>query len=393
MLNYYKIIRKTIWIAIFVSSQTLLQGQITIVLDSVPTNTPQTYSIFIAGSFNGWDPGNADYKLEMNEALNWFQITLPSPEVQYEYKFTRGSWATVETDALGNEIENRSISVGGADSIFTRIDGWEDLIEEHRESTAASNVHLLSDSFYIPQLDVYRRIIVCLPPDYHVSNRRYPVLYMQDGQNIFDASTSYAGEWEVDETLNDLHAKGDPGIIVVAIDHGQQLRIEEYSPWMHEEHGGGKGIKYAAFLAQTLKPFIDSCYRTLPGRKFTGIMGSSLGGLISLYAGIEYSNVFGKIGVFSPSYWFSSKCFDHVAKTEKNNVQFIYQVISLPEGENHAADVTKMDSILHSAGFETFEIKTRILKHGAHSEWFWASVFADAYQWLFSKNVPGYKCH
>ena len=156
-----------------------------------------------------------------------------------------------------------------------------------------------------PSLNNRRDIIVYLPPSYKHSDNRYPVLYMQDGQNLFDPATSFAGEWQVDETLEDLcrkrgtrsnscrHPKHDGGAWI------------EYSPFVDHTYGGGQGNHYVAFIANTLKPLIDAHFRTLPQRRKTGIMGSSMGGLISLYAFFRREDVFGFAGVMSPSLWFA----------------------------------------------------------------------------------------
>lgn len=124
---------------------------------------------------------------------------------------------------------------------------------------------------------------------------------MHDGQNVFETATSFSGEWEVDESLNALHENGDYGCIVVAIDNGGAFRLDEYSPWINTQFGEGQGDDYMQFIINTLKPDIDNSYRTKPERDYTGIMGSSMGGLISMYGGMEYNSVFSKIGAFSPS--------------------------------------------------------------------------------------------
>ena len=144
-----------------------------------------------------------------------------------------------------------------------------------------------------------------MPLDYYTAHKHYPVLYMHDNQNIFDEATAYSRtEWQVDETLNQLHTEGKPSAIIVGINNGDR-RSEEYSPWEHRSIGKPEGKKYAQFVAETLKPYIDSSFRTKPEAKHTGVMGSSMGGLISMYIGLEYPTVFGRVGVFSPSFWVS----------------------------------------------------------------------------------------
>lgn len=153
----------------------------------------------------------------------------------------------------------------------------------------------------MPQLDRNRKIWLYLPPDYSTSTKNYPVLYMQDGQNLFDNATSFAGEWQVDETLNSLFAGGDYGAIVVGIENGGGERLNEYSPWNNPSYGGGLGDQYVAFLANTLKPYIDANYRTRPEPQFNALIGSSMGALISTYGATEFPNIFRKVGSLSPA--------------------------------------------------------------------------------------------
>jgi predicted alpha/beta superfamily hydrolase len=165
----------------------------------------------------------------------------------------------------------------------------------------------------MPQLDRNRTIWLYLPTDYHSTTKSYPVLYMHDGQNLFDHATSFVGEWEIDETLDSLAKLGYEVPIVVGINNGQQRRIDELTPWPNDKYGGGDGEAYLKFLTETLKPKIDSAYRTKPQARHTGIMGSSLGGLISFYGGLAYNHVFGIIGAFSPSFWFSDQVYNFIA--------------------------------------------------------------------------------
>ncbi|MCX7883415.1 MAG: alpha/beta hydrolase-fold protein, partial [Brevinematales bacterium] len=152
-----------------------------------------------------------------------------------------------------------------------------------------------------PHLQNARDVLVYLPPSYHREpERRYPVLYMHDGQNLFDAHTSFVGEWQVDETLEALSQEGIEAIVVGVFNGGEQRRIE-YNPFP-SRFGIGKGEAYMRFLVETLKPRIDADFRTLPDRGHTGIIGSSMGGLISLYAFFSFADTFGLAGVMSPAF-------------------------------------------------------------------------------------------
>ncbi|MBK8555192.1 MAG: alpha/beta hydrolase [Lewinellaceae bacterium] len=302
-------------------------AQLSITLTAVPANTPANANIYIVGNFNNWDAADPNYILTP-QGNGQYSITInPSPGA-LEFKFTRGGWNTVEGNASGAYLPNRTYTYSGQPSnLNLTIASWEDLGVGGGggNSTAAANVYILSNNFYIPQLDRTRRIWVYLPPDYASSGKNYPVLYMHDAQNLFDAATSFSGEWEVDESLNLLFQQGDYGCIVVGIDNGGTHRLDEYSPWVNTQYGGGEGELYVDFMVNTLKPHIDSLYRTLPGRQATGIMGSSMGGLISMYALSERQDVFSKAGIFSPAFWFAgNEPANHVASSTKEGDVRVY---------------------------------------------------------------------
>ncbi|MCB9293846.1 MAG: T9SS type A sorting domain-containing protein [Lewinellaceae bacterium] len=359
-------------------------GQLTVRVTDIPADTPPDDDIYIAGNFNGWDSGNSAYILE-NLGGEVFEITLGLSPGTLMFKFTRGSWQTVEGNADGGFLPDRTYAyAGGADTLELQILSWEG-----SSSTAQPNVSVISYDFYIPQLNRNRKIWIYLPPDYEASGRDYPVLYMQDGQNVFDQATAFAGEWQVDEALNELFDEGDEGVIVVAIDNGGAARIEEYTPWANPTYGGGRGAAYADFIVETLKPFIDNNYRTRPEREFTGIMGSSLGGLISFYAGIEHQDVFSKVGAFSSSFWFADEVYTHVASVGKEADMRIYMIAGQQEGTGgqQVADMYAMYATLISAGFSEEEVVALAHADGQHSEWYWAREFPAAYQWLY-RMVP-----
>ena len=214
-----------------------------------------------------------------------------------------------------------------------------------RKSTKAANVSILEKEFVIENLnDIPHKVWVYVPPDYDSSKENYSVIYMHDAQNLFDVKTSFIGEWEVDETLNKLHKETRKSFIVVGIENGGEKRIEEYTPWKHEKYGGGKGEIYVNFLAKTLKPYIDKNYRTKPDSGNTAIIGSSLGGLISYYAGLEYPETFGKVGALSTSFWFSDKV--NAFSKEKGDLKNtkIYFLVGEKEGQEMVEGTKKNTS-------------------------------------------------
>lgn len=157
-----------------------------------------------------------------------------------------------------------------------------------------------------------RGLIVYLPPGYRENEtRRYPVLYMQDGQNLFDGRTSFVQgqHWHLNEAADNLIWEGaiEP-LIIVGIYHAGQQRIEEYTPTRDPNFKvGGRADLYGEMLVRELKPLIDREYRTLPGREHTGIGGSSLGGLVSLHLGLRRPEIFSRIIAMSPSLWWNRR--------------------------------------------------------------------------------------
>jgi predicted alpha/beta superfamily hydrolase len=155
-----------------------------------------------------------------------------------------------------------------------------------------------------PELGNTRDLFVHLPPSYPDGRREWPVLYFHDGQNLFDAFASYAGEWEVDETMTALSLEGIEAIVVGVANRGRE-RIDEYSPFYEPSIGGGKAAAYMQFLAETVKPLVDAEFKTARRRELTGLVGSSLGGLVSLWGLFERPRVFGMVAALSPSVLFA----------------------------------------------------------------------------------------
>lgn len=359
--------------------------QLTIRVTSIPNATPEMDKIYIAGTMNNWNPGAAAYVLTKdNDGI--LSITFTPSVGTVKFKFTRGSWDKVEGTSQGNFIPDRTETYNGvAKTINLTIAGWEGT--NSQVSTASPQVSILSDTFYIPQLNRKRRVWIYLPKDYTTSSKTYPVLYMHDGQNVFDRLTSFAGEWGVDEALDSLYALGDPGCIVVAIDNGGGNRLNEYSPWVNPQYGGGQGDLYVDFIVQTLKPYVDQRYRTLTDAANTGIMGSSMGGLISMYAGVKYPDIFGRVGALSSSYWFSPMSYEYVSSSVIDNSSYFYMIAGEKEGSTQVSDMNKMSITLHTAGATPSQVFAESHVDGQHSEWYWKREFPKAYKWLFEKKT------
>jgi predicted alpha/beta superfamily hydrolase len=372
------------------------QAQLTIKLNA-PASTPRDATIYVAGTFNNWNPKAPDYRLTSDRS-GAYSVTLPRVQAgMIEFKFTLGSWETVEIDAAGADVPNRTFTVTATapTTYHGSVAAWRDPLSiPKRQPTASRSVSILSDTFRIPQLGRTRRVWLYLPPDYATSNKSYPVIYMHDGQNVFDAATSFAGEWGVDEALDSLHARGDGGAIVVAVDNGGTHRSDEYQPFANRQRPdwrGGQGNEYVDFIVHTLKPYIDSHYRTRSDRLNTGIAGSSLGGLISFYAAVKYPNVFGRVAAFSPAFFTNPEVYTLAGALRplRPGSRFFFisgweeTVPGHPPGL-FAGPQREMVETLKQAGFDVAnDVRALLPADGAHAEWFWRREFPKAYQWLF----------
>jgi len=208
---------------------------------------------------------------------------------------------------------------------------------------------------------------------------------MQDGQNLFDNATSFSGEWQVDETLNNLFANGDFGAIVVGVDNGGSARLDEYSPWNNPQYGGGDGDDYMNFLANTLKPYIDANYRTRPEAEMNALIGSSMGGLIATYGACEHPDAFRKVGSMSPAYWFAlTDLIDYISNSTVNlNSQRMYFVGGTTESFTMVPNINTVKDNLVAKGLSPTNAFTKFDTYGQHNENYWKGEFGALYQWLF----------
>ena len=247
-----------------------------------------------------------------------------------------------------------------------------------QQSTASKQVSTFTID--APQLESKKKIWLYLPKNYETSTKRYPVIYMHDAQNLFDAQTSYVGEWNIDEKLDSLNAQ----VIVVGIEHGNEKRLEELTPYKNEKYGGGKADDYLEFIVKTLKPEIDKKYRTKPNTKNTTIMGSSLGGLTAFYAILKYPEIFGKAGVFSPAFWINRKEIFELAENTKKLKSKIYFLCGDNEGDaDMIADLNSIEHIVNSKRCDCMKLNKKVIvKGGQHNEKLWRDGFVKAYLWL-----------
>lgn len=249
---------------------------------------------------------------------------------------------------------------------------------------ALGGISLFQKRTLAPELRNFRNILVALPPTYHENpTRHYPVVYMQDGQNLFDPATSFAGAWQLGHTLADAAAQGIEAI-VVGVANAKRRRLYEYSPFPDRRLGGGGGDRYLAFLTDTLKPAVDRDFRTLPARESTTIAGSSMGGLISLYAVYRRADIFGAAAALSPSLWFANRSvLQFVARCRPELPPRLYLDIGLSEPPGAIADVRALRGYLltegyrEGAGFDYLEDEA-----GGHDEGTWGRRSARALEFL-----------
>lgn len=258
--------------------------------------------------------------------------------------------------------------------------------EPERPRTAGPTVRDFVPPLRMPKLGFARKLRVYLPPDYAASSQRYPVLYMFDGQNLFDEATSYAGEWGVDETMDALAREGFPAI-VVGIDHGGEQRFNELIPYWNVRFLPNLGASFIDDVVHAIKPFVDANYRTRPERDHTVIVGSSLGGLSADYAIHRYPEVFGKAAVFSPSYWVSEEPFAIARRTPLPAGSRVYLYTGGREGAESVSQLETMASILraHSGGGDG--VTMHVVADAEHNEAAWRTEFPRAVRWLFDAGA------
>ena len=247
--------------------------------------------------------------------------------------------------------------------------------------TAQPNVQVLAERLAMPGLGRERTLRLYLPPSYAASpQRRYPVIYMHDAQNLFDDATSFVGERGVDETMNQLARSHGFEAIVVGIDHGGDRRTQELLPWPHPRFPLAEGDAYIAFLVEVVKPFIDSRYRTRPEASATALAGSSLGGLISQVALHRHPNVFGRAAVFSPAYWVAPQ-IDALARDRPLPASArVYLYAGDSEDDEMLPMLRRVDALLAQGNAA---LRLQVVAGAKHNEAAWRAEFARAVVWLF----------
>lgn len=236
-----------------------------------------------------------------------------------------------------------------------------------------------------PQRRSRRDIDVYLPPSYRRGRGRYPVVYMHDGQNLSDPATAFAGTWELPAALASLADRGLEAI-VVGIPNLRRERFLEYSPFVDRRHGGGEGETYLEFIASTVKPLVDRRFRTRPDRASTGLFGSSMGGLISLYGFFNRPDVFGFAGAMSPSLWYGARAIVPFVEQAAAPKGRLYLDIGTDEGAATLRDAREMARLLRRKRLGSGRFSLRYLEDrgGRHNEASWRRRLEGALEFLLA---------
>lgn len=233
-----------------------------------------------------------------------------------------------------------------------------------------------------------RDLIVYLPPGYDEQpQRRYPILYLHDGQNLFDGATSFIPgmDWHVGQTADECIRSGVAEPLLIVGMYNTKARIREYTPTHVPKLGGGRADRYAKFVIEEVKPFIEREYRTLPGPQNTGIGGSSLGGLVSLYVGLKMPQIFGKIAGLSPSVWWNQRVMNRFASEYQAQVRpRIWLDVGTREGGRTVQDVEQFRDVLLQKGWRLNEdLHYERIEGAEHNEAAWAKRVGPFLQFLY----------
>ncbi len=356
----------------------------TLTIELSTGNEATTMPVYLVGNFNSWKVNDENYRMRLDAPGKYSftfptHLTLPEP---FEYKFVRNGWENEELDEYGCLTRNR-VLINACGHIHNTVPRWRKSGIEY-DPALLPEIRIISKEINMEEVIKKRRVSILLPHDYANSDKKYPVLYLQDGQNLFDDYAPF-GNWSVNKRMAVLAEKKHHEVIVVAIDHGGKDRIREFLPYEGTRFGAAIGKTYAHWIVETLKPYIDAHYRTLPDAEHTGIGGSSMGGLISIYATLMYPHTFSKMMVFSPSLWVASKVFFDAIHFTHPDPTKVYLYAGGKEGSQMVPNVQRFKTALEKLGFNDspVEFKLVIDPKGEHNEERWGVEFPRALEWLY----------
>jgi predicted alpha/beta superfamily hydrolase len=357
---------------------------VTVIVEPALSAQDSGVTVFIAGNsaaMGNWNPSAMPLRKESDS--RWILKMQLDSGKRAEFKITAGSWASEAYYDSGTTPRNTIIEVTKDTSVILRPLFWKRYILPKKPESAIRGTVQYHRQLAGAGLNHKRDIIVWLPPSYEKNTKKhYPVLYMHDGQNVFDPSTAFTGyDWRVDEVADSLiKLKKIEEIIIVGI-YNSPDRLPEYSD-------SPLGNAYMDFVAGVVKPLIDSSYRTKPGREHTAIIGSSLGGLSSLLFVWKRPDVFGMAGCLSTSFWYDDeKTLKEVREYtgSKKNVK-IYLDCGGREKEL-LGGYKRMVEILKTKGFKKGkDLEYTLDSKGTHSEYYWAKRIWRPLVFMFGKK-------
>lgn len=381
-------------------------GHLIVRVSALPANHPAGEPVFIAGTMNGWKPGEAAWQLAANcDGSHQVEVPFAKAGDIQQFKFTRGDWKKVELDANRYDLPNRKLTWDGQQALASySVAKWADL-----EGGSLGSAPTLSGDVRFLDLEIFsgvnRKLRVYLPADYATAtSKRYPVLYMFDGQNLFDKKTAGFGmEWGVDETLEKMFAAGETdGVIVVGIDNEGtgKGRYEEYTnwDWTHPTVGAitARGDEVAAWIVGTVMPRINADFRTKIDRANTALAGSSMGAYMTLYTGAAYADVFGKLAAFSvvalddPMQGQNLRSFLAAPGKTQASATSVYvdigdqEKLSYTTSELLVASHAQICSALQTGGYTP---ECKVIAGGVHDESAWALRLPGVLKAWFPKAV------
>lgn len=367
----------------------------------VPAGTPPADRIYIAGNIaelGPWDPGRTN--LARTPAGEHHLTLALQSGLRLEYKITRGTWETVEKGAHGEEIANRVHVVAKPETVVVQVAAWRDQQGDapSRPQSITGDVRHLG-RIASGGLEDARDVWLFLPASYPTSpERRYPVVYFHDGQNVFDAATAFIGiEWGADETLTRLAAAGEIAEVIAVAVGNSPRRMQEYTQAADARRpGAALADRYIEFLVRELKPRIDREFRTRPERAHTALVGSSLGGLVSLYAGVTAWETFGLVAGVSPVvHWADHDLERRVAATPREHLPLrlwidmgtAEQVGDIGADSRLVRELRRFRDVLVARGYVVNEDLGYLEDAGAvHNEAAWAKRLPQILRFLFAER-------
>jgi len=399
-----------------VQPETLPQGFVLVVEDKTRTATPDQ-PIYFASSINGWNPADPEFVLSPRSDTRWQIVIDKIPaNTTIAFKMTMGGWDREELDGSGQPIDNRSLpkidrsklAPGERPVVEISVPEFRTpvaLSEQVRQSGPYRKLEVTGTVRRIPVRGgaggaeaMSRDLLVWLPPGYEDAanaGRAYPVLYMLDGQNMFEALPGLPGEWGADETATELIEAGriEP-LIIVGIPHAGEHRLREYLPFGQIQGQSGDGEAFVAWMRREVMPRVERAFRVESGPQHTGIGGASLGGAIALYASTRHPDVFGNAiveslplladnGVGARAYLDSvsawpSRVFVGMGGREVGNGER-----DTDRNAMYRDWAKEIDRRLADAGLSERDRRLRIAADANHNELAWAARFPEALEFLF----------